>query len=76
MPGSNDVGLHNCRSEQVLQGTQDKLAAAREEVHTQKRQLAAQLKDEVLCCCYTCTQSPATRLSMLLSEYIPCDVNS
>lgn len=34
----------------MLQGTQDKLAAAREEVHTQKRQLAAQLKDEVLRC--------------------------
>jgi hypothetical protein len=42
----------------VLQGTQDKLAAAREEVHTQKRQLAAQLKDEVLRCRYLISNYP------------------
>ena len=51
----------------MLQGTQDKLAAAREEAHTQKRQLAAQLKDEVLCCCYSCTQSPT------ISRHMPAD---
>jgi hypothetical protein len=41
------MGFSNCRSEQVLQGAQEKLTAAREEVHTQKRHFTAQLKDEV-----------------------------
>lgn len=37
-----------CRSEQELQSTKDKLSTTREEAHSHKRQLTAQLKDEVL----------------------------
>ena len=60
----------------MLQGTQDKLVAAREEVHTQKRQLAAQLKDEVLRCPSAPGYSAPHPLMRSLPDYALVDVTT